>query len=63
MKAIIISETACEAVKDRLIADLTKAMEKREAQIKSGDMTGMAAEPGPAIGYHVITAFNALRDA
>lgn len=63
MKAIIVSEVACEAIKDRLIAELTKALEKREEQIKSHDWTGMTVSPNSTVNYHVVNAFNALRDA
>ncbi len=63
MKTIIASEAACEAIRDRLISELTKAMEKREELVKAGEMTGVAVSPGSTINYHVVSAFNALRDA
>lgn len=63
MKAILVSEAAFAAIKDRLIADLTLSLEKREDQIRSGQVTGMAASPSGAVNLHVCKAFDALREA
>lgn len=63
MKAIIASEAAALTIRDRLITDLSIALAKREAQIQSGDVTGMVMSPQHTVHFHVVSAFNALEQA
>lgn len=61
MKAIIISHVALETIRDKLITDLTAAMDQRETDIVNGLVAPTTAHK--AVNYHVHTAFESLRDA
>ena len=63
MKAIVISEAAFELARKQLISQLTKAVEKREDKIKSGNVVGMAAEPENEVNYYVTQVFQTMADS
>lgn len=63
MKAILVSEPALTAIRDKLVADLSRELSLREQRVSTGEMTGLSPTPERTVNYHVCMAFDALRDA
>lgn len=63
MKQIVVNESTFNLIRANLIVTLGEAMLKREQQIKSGEVTGMAAYPAQTVCYHVESAFREMEKA